>query len=49
MFLGAMALAISMGVPASADHGGAAAEKLYPPDAEPFGWSQAEWMGAFQV
>jgi hypothetical protein len=49
VFLAAATLALAMGVPASADHGGAAAQKLYPPDAEPFGWSHAEWMGAFQV
>jgi hypothetical protein len=45
----AAAIAISIGVPASADHGGAAAEKLYPPASEPFGWSHAEWLGAYEV
>jgi len=49
MFLAAAALAIAVGVPASADHGGAAARKLYPPDAEPFGMSYAEWQGAYQI
>lgn len=49
VFLAAATVALAMGVPASADHGGAAAQKLYPPDAEPFGWGQAEWQGAYQV
>jgi len=48
--LAAAALAISLGAPASADHAGGAglaARKLYPPSAEPFGSSQAEWLGAY--
>ncbi|HVF08701.1 MAG TPA: hypothetical protein VNC60_09000 [Actinomycetota bacterium] len=47
VFIAAATVALAMGVPASADHGGAAAQKLYPPDAEPFGWSHAEWLGAY--
>ncbi len=47
--LAAAALAIAVGMPASADHGGAATRKLYPPEAEPFGMSYAEWQGAYQI
>ena len=48
MFLAAATLATTLAVPASA--GGAdAAAALYPPDAEPFGMTYAEWQGAYQV
>lgn len=49
-FLAVAAVAVSMGVPAAAGGGGGdAAKKLYPPDAEPFGWSYAEWQGVYQI
>lgn len=49
VFLSTAVVAIAMSVPASADGGGDAARKLYPPDAEPFGMSYAEWQGAYQI
>jgi hypothetical protein len=49
VFLAAATVALAIGVPASADHGGVAARKLYPPHAEPFGMSYAEWQGAYQI
>ena len=49
VFIASAMLALAIGVPASADHGGAVARILYPPDAEPFGMSYAEWQGAYQI
>ena len=48
IFAAAAVIAMAMSVPATAD-GGTAARKLYPPHAEPFGMSYAEWLGAYQI